>query len=280
MQSLDRASLISILDRYLDLRSRGNDASEMLAPKARLTENGVPVALNAGVWATAKPTGYRLTFADETTGEVGCHTTFSETDLVGIHGLRLRVDERGQILEAEGLVARKGDSNAFAAHRLIAPDHIYERIEPVRGQLSRGQLVAAADSYFDAVERSDGGDAPIAPQCDRIENGLRTTSNPAAGLPLNCREGMAIFGYIERVRDRRYPLVDVARGLVWAFAALEVPRDSVLRLAVDGKVIERPQAERSIFLSELFKIAGGEITAIDVVVRNMPKGAGFGWPAA
>jgi hypothetical protein len=88
---------------------------------------------------------------------------------------------------------------------------------------------------------------------------------------------MKIFTYIDRVRDRRYPLVDEARGLVWSSAALELPKDSVLRLVVDGKTIERPQAERSIFLSELFKIVDGDVAAIDVVVRNMPKGATFGF---
>jgi hypothetical protein len=88
---------------------------------------------------------------------------------------------------------------------------------------------------------------------------------------------MKIFGYIDRVRDRRYPLVDEARGIVWSAAVLEVPKDAVLPLVVDGKPIERPQAERSIFLSELFRIVDGQITAIDVVVRNMPKGANTGW---
>ncbi len=278
MQSLDRASLISVLDRYLDVRHGGGDASDLLAPNARSTENGLPIA-DAGFWTRAKPTAYRVTFADEAGGEVGCHATFTENDLVGIYGLRLKVDRSGRIIEAESLIARKGDSNAFAAHRLTAPDPIYDRVEPPATRLSRKQLVAAANSYFDAVEKSDATGAPIAERCDRVENGLRTTNNPAGGLPFNCREGMKIFGYIERVRDRRYPLVDEARGLVWSLASLEVPKDSVLRLVVDGKQIERPQAERSIFLSELFKIADGEIVAIDVVVRNMPKSAGFGWPA-
>ena len=274
MPMLDRAALLSVLDRYLDALHRGGDANAMFAPSARVTENGSSNASN--FWTSARPTGYRLVFADEESAEVGCHATFSENEMIGICSLRLKFDGSGRIAEAESLVARKGDSNAFAPHRLTTPDPVYERIEPLASRLSRDRLVAAADAYFDAVERSDAAGAPIAERCDRIENGLRTTSNPSGGLPLNCREGMTIFTYIDRVRDRRYPLVDEARGLVWASAALEVPKDSVLRLVVDGKTIERPQAERSIFLSELFKVVDGEIAAIDVVVRNMPKGASFG----
>lgn len=274
----DRAGLVSVLDRYLDARHRDRSVSAMLADNAVMTENGAPADVK-GFWAGARPTAYRLTFADGSRGEVGCHATFTEGDRVGIYSLRLKLDTRGYIAETEALVARKGDSNAFAAHRLSIADPIYERIEPSSTRLSRDALIAAADRYFDAVEQTDAGSAPISSRCERIENGLRTTSNPAAGLPLNCRDGMSMFGYIECVRDRRYPLVDEARGLVWASAALEVAKGSVLRLVVNGEVIERPQAERSIFLSELFKIADGEIAAIDVVVRNMPKGASLGYAA-
>jgi hypothetical protein len=275
MPLLDRAGLSAKLDRYLELRHAGRDVSGMLAPHARTVEYGAEGSDKS--WISASPTGYRVMFADETRGEVGCHATFTQDDLVGIYALRLKVDGDGRISEMESLFARKGDSNAFAAHRLKLPEPLFERIEPQATRSSRSALVAAADAYFNAVERSDAAGAPIAATCDRIENGLRTTNNPAGGLPLDCREGMKIFTYIDRVRDRRYPLVDEARGVVWSSAALEVPPGQVLRLTVEGKQVERPQAERSIFLSELFKIVDGEIVAIDVVVRNMPKGASFGF---
>jgi hypothetical protein len=271
---LDRAGLSAVLDRYLELRHGGRDVSGLLGPQAHTAD-----AAGDRSWTTAAPTGYRLMFADETRGEVGCHATFTQDDLVGIYALRLKVEGNGSISEVESLFARKGDSNAFAPHRLKEPDPLFERVEPQATRSSRSALIAAADAYFDAVERSDASGAPIAAKCDRIENGLRTTNNPAGGLPLDCRDGMKIFTYIDRVRDRRYPLVDEARGVVWSSAALEVPPGQVLRLTVDGKQIERPQAVRSIFLSELFKIVDGEIIAIDVVVRNMPKGAGFGFAA-
>lgn len=275
MPLLDRSALSAMLESYVGLRHRGDDADALLAANAHVTENGTVAAPGAGFWPDAKPSDYRLVFADETMGEVGCHATFTENDFVGIYSLRLKVDGDGKIAEAESLVARKGDSNAFAPHRLSRPDPVFEAIEPEATRSPRSKLIAAADAYFDAVERSDAAGAPIAARCDRIENGLRTTNNAAGGLPLGCREGMRIFDYIDRVRDRRYPLVDEARGVVWSSAALEVPAGRVLRLSIEGKEIERPQAERSIFLSELFKIVDGEIVAIDVVVRNMPKGAAF-----
>jgi hypothetical protein len=279
MPLLDRAGLSAVLDRYLEHRHAGRDVGGLLGPRARTVEYGVIEAGSDKSWTAAAPTGYRLVFADEARGEVGCHATFIQDDLVGIYALRLKVESDGRVGEVESLFARKGDSNAFAAHRLKEPDPLFARIEPEAARSSRATLIAAADAYFDAVERSDASAAPIAKKCERFENGLRTTNNPAGGLPLDCREGMKIFTYIDRVRDRRYPLVDEARGVVWSSAALEVPPGQVLRLTIDGKQIERPQAARSIFLSELFKIVDGEIVAIDVVVRNMPKGSIFGFEA-
>lgn len=271
----DRAALLSILDRYVSLRLAGDDAASLLAASFRQTENGAVVAADGGFWNEVSPTGYRLSFCDPSAGQVACHATFTEDALVGIYALRLRVNGNGQIEEAETLVARKGDSNAFAPHRLTAPNEVFAL--PVTTAEARTRLVEIADAYFDAVENSDTGVSVIARDCDRIENGLRTTNNPAGGLPWDCREGMKIFGYIDCVRDRRYPLIDEKRGLVWAGAVLEVPKDAVLPLVIDGRPVERPQAERSIFLSELFRIVEGRITAIDVVVRNMPKGAATGW---
>src|SRR5579871_6379808 len=97
---------------------------------------------------------------------------------------------------------------------------------------------------------------------------MLTTNNPKVGLPWGCRDGMKIFSYLERARDRRYPLVDESRGLVWAIAAFDIPPGRVLSLLVDGKPIDRPQEPRSIFLMELFKVVDGEIVAVDVVVQH------------
>ena len=275
--TVNRASLLATLDRYVRTQAQGGDLSEILSMRARATENGRDVGTNHPFWRGISPTPYRLQFADEATGQVGCHATFQEGDATGIYGLRIKVETDGRISELESTIARKGNSNAFALHRLVNPDPLFDRTEPTH--LSRERLIRIADAYFDAVEASDGTHAPIADRCTRVENGMLTTNNPRVGLPWGCREGMKIFGYLERARDRRYPLVDEKHGLVWAIAAFDVPPGGVLSLLVDGRQVDRPQDERSIFLMELFKVVGAEIVAIDVVVRNMPAGASLGWPS-
>jgi hypothetical protein len=275
MTANDRASLLAILDDFIRAQAGGSDLGAMLAPGARATENGREVAIDHPFWRKLVLTPYRVEFADAAAGQVGCHATFQEGEAPGIVGLRMKVGVDRKISELEWTVARKGDSNAFAVHRLVNADPVFARVEPQR--MPRERLIEVADAYFDAVEASDGTNAPIADDCARIENGMLTTNNPRVGLPWGCREGMKIFSYLERARDRRYPLVDEQRGLVWAIAAFDIPPGRVLSLVVDGKQIDRPQEERSIFLMELFKVVDGGIAAIDVVVRNMPPGASLGW---
>ena len=271
-----RASLLATLDDFIRVHTGGGNVDALLASGARATENGREVAVDHPFWRSITLTPYRLEFADEAAGQVGCHATFQEGEASGIVGLRMKVGADRKITELEWTVARKGDSNAFAVHRLVNADPLFARVEPK--QASREKLIEMANAYFDAVEASDGTHAPIADNCVRIENGMLTTNNPRVGLPWGCREGMKIFSYLERARDRRYPLVDEQRGLVWAIAAFDIPPGRVLSLVVDGKQIDRPQDERSIFLMELFKVVDDEIAAIDVVVRNMPAGASLGWP--
>ena len=42
-------------------------------------------------------------------------------------------------------------------------------------------------------------------------------------MPLDCRDSIAGLTYISHVRDRRYPIVDQARGLVFAIVQFDIP---------------------------------------------------------
>src|SRR5579871_3255435 len=168
MTAIDRRSLLETLDRFVCLASGDGDLSAIVLPRARVTENGRIVALDDLLWRSTALTPYRLEFADEEAGQAGCHATFLEADQGGIFGLRIKVEIGGLISEIESTIARKGDSNAFAVHRLVSADPLFERVES--NCLPRETLIGIADAYFDAVEASDGTNAPIADHCKRIEN--------------------------------------------------------------------------------------------------------------
>ena len=87
--------------------------------------------------------------------------------------------------------------------------------------------------------------------------------------------------HIGAVRDRRFPLVDEERGLVWGFASFDVPGGKTSSM-VDGKPYELPafmREPRSFILGELFKVVGGELKTIEVVMVDRPLNAPLGWPA-
>jgi hypothetical protein len=81
------------------------------------------------------------------------------------------------------------------------------------------------------------------------------------------------------VRDRRFPVVDEERGLVWSFVVFDIP-GTVTTAVVDGQVMELPERlrqPRSILLAELFQVVGGEIRHIHAFMINRPFGAPSGW---
>lgn len=206
----------------------------------------------------------------------GCHASVLEGDFAAAVSVRLKV-EAGQITQIERLVTRRGEAGVVAPHRWVEVDPAYGRVEPEPTRLDRAALIAAADAYFDAVEAHDGSGLAVTDGCNRIENGVQTTNNPAIGLTLGCKEGLKHLTYITRVWNRRYPVVDVERQLVWGLVMFDVPPGGSITVTINGERVTREQVPRTIRIAELFKVTGGMISDIEVVVRNGPEGASSGW---
>ncbi|HEX7960788.1 MAG TPA: hypothetical protein VF493_12775, partial [Terriglobales bacterium] len=71
-------------------------------------------------------------------------------------------------------------------------------------------------------------------------------------------KGLSGFAYIEKVRDRRFPLIDEERGLVWALAVFDIP-GGTYPTQVDGKTQQVKREPRSILIGDLFKLDAGQI---------------------
>jgi hypothetical protein len=84
------------------------------------------------------------------------------------------------------------------------------------------------------------------------------------------------------VRDRRFPLVDEERGLVFAVVAMDVPgrREDFAAFPVPyDRLPEHMVTPHTILLAELFKIVGGRIREIEALMVNIALGATSGWAA-
>ena len=169
-----------------------------------------------------------------------------------------------------------------------------------QGRTPRDMMINAADDYFEAIEHNDGSRAPFAPDCDRRENGSKTTNNhpPVAWpVPLGSPEadrGMALMGsmgcaeqlntgvmaFITRLWPRRIDVIDEEKGLVVTFVVFnhrggtgELPIkgiDGVTHLPLGG-------GSSTMQMTEIFKIRSGQIHEVEAIGFALPYGAKSGW---
>jgi hypothetical protein len=276
----ERERLQRFVDRYLDALLAREPGRLPLSPVARFTENTQQLPLGSGLWRTIRgrsPGGQ--CFVDPEHGQVAYWGVVDELRGPAIFGVRIKVE--GQLMsEVETLLVRGGiyfqpqviESPAPGLHEVVAPPERH----------SREELVGAAHLYFDAIEQRDGDRIPLAEDCIRVVNGVQDSS--ADRSRLEEREGhreldiaaqinAGHFAYIEGLRGRRFPIVDVERGLVQCHVLFDHPGD-----------VPRPGGEvpfgapNSMLYFEVFKVEGGKIDQIWAIGSNaLPYGISSGW---
>jgi hypothetical protein len=280
---MDRAGLYELLDRYL--RALGNRDAKAVrwADAPRTSENNVMLEVGDGLWGTIDALGeYQLRFADPATGHVGYFGTVREPVEESAFTVRLKVDDAGRIREAESVVVRQSDSGIkFENPRYWdKPILNWNATRPV----SRAEMIRLSNGYFDTLQLNDGTiHTRFHPDCNRVENGVQTTHNPefAKIVPvsaLGCEEQfrMGNYRYDDRLRARRFPMVDEERGLVLAFGFIDHSGRLAEYKLTDGRTVRSPvRRPHSFYIAELFKIDHGMICQIEAnfitVPYNMPS---------
>jgi hypothetical protein len=288
----DRACLYGIIDQYLDALSR-KDASRLAwARNHRYTENNVVLQPGDGVWGTIVKLGsYKVQFADTQTGQVAVFGALEEPDNTSVFSLRLKVVDR-RISEAEMLVVRTRDfgalgdgPNPFANPRFDIKPILNENLKPGEGR-PRERLISIADGYFDTLQLNDGQMfTEFDPACNRVENGLLTTNNPAKPLgptsALGCAEQfkLGVYRYDDRVR-RRHIMVDEERGIVLSAGFIDhAGRLGEFKLTDGTSVTSVIRHPHSFYLMELFKIVNGKIRQVEAAFITVPYGMTSPWDA-
>ena len=283
LPAVTRAELYKVLDNYI-AALKVHDASRVKwAPQVRNTENNVALMVGDGLWATVTALGpYDLRMADPLTGQVALFTTATETDETSAMTLRLKV-VNGQVSEAETLVLRQSDSGIRFEGQVFENQPAMNEILPPAQRLLRPRMISLADGYFDTLQLNDGTlFTKFHANCKRIENGVRTTHNATFAVVsvarLGCEEQfrMGNYRYDDRLRARRFPLVDEERGIVLAMGFIDHSgRIGEYRLT-DGTLVKSPvRRPHSFYLFEAFKLKDGSIEQIEAnfvtVPYNMPS---------
>jgi hypothetical protein len=282
---LNRAALCGALEDYLAALGRKDPGAVNWSADPFITENNVRLAPDDGLWGTIERIGdYRLLFADEQTRQVGYFGTVVEPMDESTFTLRLGLDEAGRIAEVETIVVRQVDSSPRFDNQRFFDKPILNA--PAQAPVSRDAMIALADGYFATLERNDGTiRTRFHPDCNRVENGVQTTNNPDFFVPvaaLGCEAQFRLgnYRYDDRLRGRRFPLVDEARGLVLAFGFIDhCGRLDDYALTDGTRVRSHIRRPHSYYLGELFKIDQGMICQIEANFITVPYHMPSPWDA-
>lgn len=273
---MNREALYGALDRYLAALGRKDPGAVEWASDPFITENNVRLAPDDGLWGTIERVGdYRLVFADEKTRQVGYFGTVVEPLDESAFTLRLGFDEAGCIVECETIVVRQVDSSPRFENQRFYEKPILNA--PAQAPVSRAEMIALADGYFETLQRNDGTiRTKFHPDCNRVENGVQSTNNPDFFVPvaaLGCEAQFRLgnYRYDDRLRGRRFPLVDEERGLVLAYGFIDhTGRLDSYELTDGTKVKSHIRRPHTFYLGELFKIDHGMLCQIEANFITVP----------
>jgi len=269
--------LYDALDRFLAALDARDPARVEWADGLRYTENNVVLKPGDGLWNTLTARGpYDLRFADEDSRQVALFTCVEETDAVSPCAIRLELRD-GAIAGAEIVVARNKDEGFPFLGQKFEDKPIMLATVPEGERSSREELIRIANGYFDTIERNDGTlRTRFHKHCNRVENGVQTTNNATFPLPiarLGCEEQFALgwYRYDDELRARRFPLVDVERGIVLAHGFIDHSGKLGEYELTDGTPASSPvRRPHSYYLAEAFKIRDGAIEQVEAVFHSVP----------
>jgi hypothetical protein len=286
----DRACLIGIADRYMEALLKQQPTGLPWARTVRFTENGVPMAIGDGLWGSVGNTATSgLRIADPRTGNVAWYGVVYDHDAPAYLGLRLKVEE-GKIAEVESVVARARNPGPFGEPVKFQHDALFTQELPAARRSPRERMIALADGYASSVQLNDGKVfVPFDPACTRRENGVSVTQgeSSSAVIPValaratkGCEAQLKLGLYkpVDRVRDRRFPIVDEERGLVVAFGLADFAVRNTTYTTTDGKsreVADKYPSSRELF--EIFRIRDGRIQKMEAVSVFQPYRMPSAW---
>ncbi|MGA3292402.1 MAG: hypothetical protein ABSE45_00315 [Candidatus Acidiferrales bacterium] len=296
----DRACLRGMVDMYIAAMVKHDPSGLPLATGYKYTENTAAIQLGDGLWvgASEAPTTFKIYALDPTSQQAGLFAVMKEWDKPIILALRLKIED-GKIAEIEHVIARNLRDTSMPNLTTPRPGLI-ETVPPAE-RVSRDEMYRIADSYFEAIEHSDGNLAPFADDCVRHENGMQTTSNTVlthdpsdpAGAPidplrakirmLGCRDNINshTLSYITKIQPRRLIIIDEEKGLVFGFPMF-VHRGNVRSIKIVGvpgldTIPMTGLGTSDLEAGEIFKIRAGKIHEIEAMGFILPYGSKTGW---
>jgi hypothetical protein len=239
-----RAGLKASVDAYFKALAAHDPSMLTQASQLKFTENAQETKLGEGlVWKTAGAVEFtRSLFDTERCGTV-TEAVLPNSGTDTIFGLRLQLREQ-KLSEIESIVV--DPKNGFFPTPmgiLNSKAEVWDETLPQEQRSTREVLEAAGKAYFDWFA-DPSIQPPFAMPCDRLENGLKTTSGDCGNL------GSA--GGLKHP-PQRYPLTDLEAGITAGFVLF------------GGADID----------FHMFKVVSGKIQRINAVVGPAVRSSGW-----
>jgi len=284
-----------------------NDSSTLpLSKNIKATENAKLSDLKSGLWTKATKIGsYSFIVSDKDTGQHGfCGLIWRGDKAASVVSIRIKINSSGEIEESETIIG----TDSFPGEKATDPKSVtkwredFATIIPENNRQSRQELQTIAASYYDGVNNCTPERVPLSHIGNRVENGtqINNTSDytfvggfyhaedPNVTIP-NFAEWSAKEQFdrglwnADTVAGERFPLIDVERGIVMAYALYQpwTKADGIDVKGV-GKIRRWQGPDRlmdkvTLCMMELFKIKGGEIFDMESVWFIGPMPMSSGW---
>lgn len=275
----DRSCLYGIVDQYFTALDAHQPSRAPTIRLVKFTENGVRMSLGDGLWNTYSGRRmYNLRAADVPRGQVTVFEVVEEHGIPALLAARFRIANR-QIVEIETVVSRQVDVSPFVAiDKLTRPDPLWSTPVDEALRQPRERLTPLADTYFNTLQQNNRTLlTQFTDDCNRVENGLQATVD--ASVPeqdvaeAGCAQQFAPGQHVgeQRLRDRRFPLVDQEMGIVLAAGFIDHTGKIVDSTGTDG-MPEKSDAlyPHSFIYFELFKVENNAIRRMESVFARMP----------
>jgi len=287
-QGCDRACLEGVVSDYLNALVAHDPGRLKVTSSVKYAENDQIMPLGKGEWQIVGALGkYRHVFADPQNGQVAAITTITEHGVGAIYAIRLKV-VGGRLSEIETQISRDA-LGAGRYEKMGRPEAVWLEAVPAAQRIPRAKLIAQTDRYYTGMERNDpkGDYSFFDKDCNRLEHANQTTnvktgeayghSNDTAFASLTCEAQFqtGFLGFVTKIRDRRYPVVDEERQAVFALTMFDHNGTVRTLPSVNGKSSPIPayfDVPRTLHASEAFRLRGEKLSRIEMTLMEVPYG--------
>jgi hypothetical protein len=263
-KACDRSCLGDLVTQYLKAMVAHNPGALPVTANVRFTENGQVMKLGEGIWRNASGLGtYRQDILDVPGHTAATQTVIEAAGKPVLFAVRLKEDG-GKISQIETMVVPHDKDALIFDPAGYQQGNAQMAVVPPAAQIdSRAEAIRIAMKYPQGLKIGSfvQADTPFAPDGYRIENGIHTAG---PGCKMKGCENIKAQDIITHPEVRaRFAAYDRNLGIVLLY--------------LDFGQTSRYGKGRKLVTFEAFKIYGGQIHAVNAILRITSVGATSGW---